>query len=103
VSDLFTAAGVDLPTGPARRDLTAARKLLAEVEALADIVDEPFVPRCREVADRAERMGAHSVARACRWYAVPAVCDMYGWDHVEIKVERAARRYVERIERERLG
>jgi len=80
--------------------LAKARALVADVVGLADIMDgDVYFPACERVATAAERMGAHSVARACRWLAMmPAVLDRHGYDRMHIYAEEIARRWLARQE-----
>ncbi len=61
--ELFPGADFGTP----RPSLAKARELVAEVERLPEGDPFAYADDCLRVALRAERLGAHSVARACRW------------------------------------
>lgn len=90
----------DEVTGPPLRSarLAKARRLLADVEALAWNMEPTFHDDCTRVAERAERMGAHSVARAVRRLCNPETLDRHGYDAMHSRAEGAALRYLAQIE-----
>lgn len=91
--------GADVDYGPPNFvSLAKARRLLVDVIALADVMDETFVDRCEAVADRARRMGAHSVVRAVTWLYHCEVLGRHGYDAMHFRVEDVARRWVARQE-----
>ena len=98
--ELFPVASYGTP----RPSLSRARELVAEVEALAawdadtDTRDWPDVTDA--VARRAERVGAHSVARAVRWLAHPCSLDRHGYDTIHFRAEDTAHRWLARMEQE---
>ena len=57
-----------------------------------------WAARALAVARGAERWGAHSVARVLRWAAIPESWDRHGPDAVSIRMERAAERWLRRVE-----
>ncbi len=98
--DLF--AGMEVDYGEWRPSLSDARKLVAEVEGLASLTDT-FYDQCQRVIARARKLGAWSVARAVCWISTPDTFDRYGYSEVHIRVEKVARKWLERWERERLS
>ena len=92
----------DLPTAPPVPSLTKARALLARVEDLESVMDD-FPAECRAVARYAKNLGAHSVARACRWISCYEAFERHGYDAIHARAERIAEKWVERLERGRLS
>ena len=78
--------------------LAKARELVADVYDLENVMDETFHPKCLAVANRAARMGAHSIARVVRWLHLPGTLDTYGYDAMHIRAERVADRWLARQE-----
>lgn len=100
MSDLF--AGMEVDWGrPNFVSLTPARALVADVCALAFIMDESFYGRCRVVASDARRLGAHSIARAVCWIAHPDTLGRHGYDAMHFRAEDCARRWLRRVESQR--
>lgn len=102
--DLFESAGVEV-RNPERESVShrkRVRSLLARVEALVGKMDPDFPVVAQNVARRAELLGAHSVARAIRWYARMDTLDCYGYDATTIRLMRITKRWVRR-EEETLG
>ena len=95
--DMF---GPDVDYGkPNFVSLARARELLADVVELADIMDETFVDRCRDVAERARGMGAHSVARVVTWLYHHETLSRHGYDAMHFYAEDVAKRWLARQER----
>jgi len=98
--DLFDAAGVQVEHVKTPHIQRAqGRKLLGMVEAMLADATPTYHDKARAAESYARRIGAHSVARAICWGTSLAAIEYHGIDHVEITVEKAARRYLGRIER----
>lgn len=92
--ELFEGADFGKP----RPSLARARELVAEVEALADVLDETWFDRCMAVNALARRLGAHSVARAVCWLLIPETLDRHGYDHMHYHADDVACRWLRRQE-----
>ena len=92
--------GADLGS-PNFVSLAKARALVADVVDLANVMDETFVDRCEAVVSRARKMGAHSIARACRWLWAPGTLDRHGYDAMHFRAEDVAHRWLRRQETKR--
>lgn len=99
--DLFSDLDVDY--GDPRPSLARARRLVDRVEGLAFILDDTFPSACRDVGREAGSMGAHAVARACGWLSDIRTLDRHGYDAMHARAEDIARRWLQRIEAERLS
>jgi hypothetical protein len=93
---LFDGMAVDF--GRPRASLSEARKLYAMVEALEECVDETWPDRLADVERAARRLKAHSVARAMLWLADLDALSHYGYDHMHIRANAVARRWLRRVE-----
>ena len=78
--------------------LRVARRIAHHVYGLAWDTNDRWAARALAVARGAERWGGHSVARVVRWAAIPESWDRHGPDAVSIRMERAAERWLRRVE-----
>ena len=81
--------------------LAKARALVADVEDLANVMDETFYTQCQALARQAESMGAHSVARVCRWVWRVDTLERHGYDAMHFRAEDVAHRWLRRQETKR--
>lgn len=97
--DLFEASGVKVPEGRnpmAKR--AQARRLLEKVEGV--LYGDAFtaLERAKRLATDAEQLGAHSVARALRWWATPGTYERYDFSWIDMRLEGVTRRWLRKME-----
>ena len=78
--------------------LDDARRLASDIIKLELLVGSSYPGRCKRVASRAERLGAHSMARLCRWLGNPLSLDRHGYDQVHSYARQRAMKWLHRIE-----
>ena len=97
-AEMFDGADLGVP----RPSLAKARDLVAEIEAHLEDEDQfDYLARSERLAQRAKHLGAYSVARVLLWASHPAFFDKYGFETVDIEVERVAVRWLRRQELKR--
>ena len=97
-SEMFDGADFGSPNFVS---LKRARDLVADVEDLANVVDETWPDRIMSVAEKARRMGAFSVERVVWWLFNPCTLDRHGYDAMHFRAEDVAHRWLRRQEMKR--